>query len=129
MFILFRLLASSDCKTSLTYLRCSNQRSFVVSISSGFCQVPLYLFLNLSYFNSKDESFSPQLLERNPYDITRALEKIIYIDIGCKSAQRQKPKDTKDIEATLNSFILNQVFGISMKQISLSLSYIAASLR
>ena len=61
VFILFFLLVSSDCKTSLTYLRCSDQRSFVVSISRGFCQVPSSLFLNLSCFISKDENSSPQL--------------------------------------------------------------------
>ena len=61
VFILFFLLVSSDCKTSLRYLRCSDQRSFVVSISRGFCQVPSSLFLNLSCFISKDENSSPQL--------------------------------------------------------------------
>ena len=45
--------------TSLTFLRCSDQRSFVVSISRGFCQVPSSQFLNLLYFTSKDENCSP----------------------------------------------------------------------
>ena len=35
-----------------------DQRSFVLSISRGFCQVPSSLFLNLSYFTSKDENSS-----------------------------------------------------------------------
>ena len=35
VFILFHKLASSDCKTSVSYLRCSDQRSFVVSIARG----------------------------------------------------------------------------------------------
>ena len=54
VFILFHLLASSDCKTSVTYLRCSDQRSFVVSIARGICQIPSSPFLNLWYFTSKD---------------------------------------------------------------------------
>ena len=56
LFILFHLLASSDCKTSVTYLRCSDQRSFVVSICRGLCQVPLSLYLKIFYFTSKDEN-------------------------------------------------------------------------
>ena len=44
-------LYSFDCKTSLTYLRWSDQRSFVVSISRGFCQVPSSLFLILPYLH------------------------------------------------------------------------------
>ena len=39
-------------------VRSLDQRSFVVSISRGFCQVPSSLFLNLSYFTSKDENSS-----------------------------------------------------------------------
>ena len=54
VFILFHLLAFSDCKTSATCLRCSDQRSFVVSIAMGLCQVPSSPFPNLSYFTSKD---------------------------------------------------------------------------
>ena len=63
------LPASSGCTTSLTYLRSSDQRSFVVSILVSFCQVPSSLFLNLSYFTSKDENSSHRLLERKRYDI------------------------------------------------------------
>ena len=37
VFILFHLLVSSGCTTSMTYLRCSDQRSFVVSITRSFC--------------------------------------------------------------------------------------------
>ena len=54
VFILFRLLASCDCKTSLKYLRCSGQQSFVESISRGFFQVASSLFMNLSYFKGID---------------------------------------------------------------------------
>ena len=64
LFILFHLLVSSGFTTSVTYVRCSDQRSFVVSIIRGFCQVHSSLFLNLSYFTSKDENSSWQLLER-----------------------------------------------------------------
>ena len=64
VFIPFHLLASSDCKASLICLRCSDQLSFVESISRGFCQVPSSQILNLSYFTSKDENSSWQLLER-----------------------------------------------------------------
>ena len=58
MFILFHLLISSGCMTSVTYMRCSEQRSFVVSITRGFYHVPSSLFLSLSYFTSKDENCS-----------------------------------------------------------------------
>ena len=61
MFMLFHLLISSGCTTSVIYVRSSDQRSFVVSISRGFCQVPSSLFLNLSYFTSKDENSSRPL--------------------------------------------------------------------
>ena len=60
-FILFHLLVSSGCTTSVTYVRSSDQQSFVVSISRDFCQVPSSLFLNLSYFSSKDENSSRPL--------------------------------------------------------------------
>ena len=33
VFILFHLVVSSGCATSVTYVRCSDQRSFVASIS------------------------------------------------------------------------------------------------
>ena len=42
----------------LTYVRSSDQQFFIVSIPRGFCQVPASLFLNLSYFTSKDETSS-----------------------------------------------------------------------
>ena len=54
VFILFHLLLSFGCTTSVTYMRCSDQRSFVVSIIRNFCQVPSYSFPSLSYFTSKD---------------------------------------------------------------------------
>ena len=61
VFILFHLLVSSGCTTSETYVRRSDQRSFVVSISWCCCQVPSSLSLNLSYFTSKDENSSQPL--------------------------------------------------------------------
>ena len=54
--ILFHQLVSSGCTTSVTYVRCSDQRSFVAGIIRGFCQVPSSPFLNLSCVNSKDEN-------------------------------------------------------------------------
>ena len=39
VFIIFDLLASSYCKTSVTHMRCSDQRSFVLSMTRGFCQL------------------------------------------------------------------------------------------
>ena len=56
VFITFDLLDSSYCKTSVTYMRCSDQRSFVLSMTRGFCQVPSSPFPNLSYLTSKDET-------------------------------------------------------------------------
>ena len=51
----------------------------------GFCQVPSSPFPNLSsYFTSKDENSSPQLLERKR-DIMLVAKNMIYIDIGYKS--------------------------------------------
>ena len=42
---------------------------FCCECSVSFCQVPSSLFLNLSYFTSKDENSSHRLLERKRYDI------------------------------------------------------------
>ena len=61
VFIPFHLLVSSGCTTSVTCVRYSDQRSFVVSITRGFCQVPSSPFLSLSYFTSKDENSSRPL--------------------------------------------------------------------
>ena len=47
VFILFQLPASSVCKTSLTYLRCMDQRSFVVSIaraSANFVHLCFWIY-------------------------------------------------------------------------------------
>ena len=98
VFILFHLLASSDCKTSVTYLRCSDQRSFVVSIARGYCQVPSSPYLKLSYFTSKDENSSHHKLERKRYDILMAIEKMMYIDVGYKSVELKPTSDEKIIK-------------------------------
>ena len=42
---------------------------FCCEYSGDFCQVPSSLFLNLSYFTSKNENSSHHLLERKRYDI------------------------------------------------------------
>ena len=48
VFILFHLLVSSGCTTSLTYVRSSDQRSFVVSIllaSAKFLHLDFWIYL------------------------------------------------------------------------------------
>ena len=58
--------ASSDCKTFKTYLRGTDQRSWVVNIYLGaFCQVPSSLFPNLSHFTSKDVILARQKTGEN----------------------------------------------------------------
>ena len=86
VFILFHLLVSSDCKTSVTYLRCSDQRSFVVSIARGFCQVPSSPYLKMSYFTFKDENSSPLHTGEKTIWYIGVSKKIIYVDVGYKSA-------------------------------------------
>ena len=67
VFILFHLLVSSGCTTSVNI---RDQRSFVLSISRGFCQVPSSLFLNLSYSTFKDENSSRPLTgEKTIYNV------------------------------------------------------------
>ena len=46
--------ASSDCKTSETYLRGTDQRCYVEYHSRCFCQIPSSTFLKMSYIFSKD---------------------------------------------------------------------------
>ena len=82
VFILFHLLVSSGYTTSVTYVRSSDQWSFVVSISRGFYQVPSSLFLNLSYFKLQPTAY----WREKRYDLMFALEKMIYVDTGYKSA-------------------------------------------
>ena len=87
--------ASSNCKTSVTYLRGTNQRCYIDYHSRCFCQVLLSLFLKMSYISpsktTKDENPSEGKLERKRYD-TWFHEKMIYIDVGYKSAAQQTDK-------------------------------------
>ena len=78
VFILFHLV-SSGCTMSLTYIRISDQRYFVVSISvTALRQVPSSPYLKMFYFTSKDEKSSPTLMERTRYDIMCADKDDIY---------------------------------------------------
>ena len=82
--------ASSDCKTSETYFRGTDRRCYVVSIISRHQDISSS-FLNMSYFTSEYETPACRKLERKLYDTTLQ-EKIIYIDIGYKSADHQTDK-------------------------------------
>ena len=122
----FTMKAYSDCKAFETYARGTDQQYYVEYHSWCFCQVPSSPFLKMSYISPpktpKDETCSKHKLERKPYDIWFC-KKMIYIEIGYKSAAQEIDKwqkDTKDEEATLimcsnlNSSTLNQVVGISI---------------
>ena len=72
--------------------------SFQVLLPSSFISVSK----NVIYITSKDENSSEHKLERKQYDIWFR-KKIIYVDIGYKSAAQQTDKwqrETKDEEAT-----------------------------
>ena len=84
----FTIKASSVCKMSGAYLRGTGQRSCVVF------QVPSSLFLKMSYFTSKDETTARRQLERKRYVILLG-EKMIYIDLGYKSATQRSRQVTK----------------------------------
>ena len=101
VFILFYLLASSGCTTSVTYVRSSDQRFFIVFLGASAKFLHLY-FYHIS--PPKTKTPADRLLERKRYDIMFALKKVIYIDIGCKSdyyKNQQWRKDTKHKEATI----------------------------
>ena len=51
-------------------------------LSRCFCQVRSSLYLKMSYFTPKAKLQPADQLERKRYDIFRAREKIIYVDIG-----------------------------------------------
>ena len=55
VFILLHLLVSSGCTTSVTYVRSSDQRSFVVSISWVLSANSVHVYF-ISYLTSKDET-------------------------------------------------------------------------
>ena len=84
VFILFHLLVSFGCTTSVTYVRSSDQRSFVESISRGFCQAPSFLFVNYHVYLQRRKLQLTTTGEKTN-DIMPALEMMIYIDIGYKS--------------------------------------------
>ena len=72
VFILFHLLVSSGCTTSLTYVRSSDQRSFVVSIllaSAKFLHLYFWIYL---ISPPKTKTPAIRLLERKRYDIVCA---------------------------------------------------------
>ena len=78
MFILFHLLVSSGCTTSLTYMRSSDQRSFVVSIlgaSAKFLHLYFWIYL---ISPPKTKTAAIRLLERKRYDIMCADKDDIY---------------------------------------------------
>ena len=77
----------------------TDQRSCVVSIIPGASAKFLHLsFPKMSYFTFKDETPAADKLERKRYHILRIYctsEKMIYIDIGYKSASSQNRQVTK----------------------------------
>ena len=76
VFILFHLLVSSDCKTSVTYLRCSDQHSFVVSIISGASAKFLHLRIWKCHISPpKTKTSARSKLERKRYDIICSAER------------------------------------------------------
>ena len=93
--ILFHLLVSSGCTTSVTYVRSSDQRSFVVSISGASAKFLHLCFWIYHISPPKKKTPADHLLERKRYDIMFALKKMIYIDIGYKSAHYKNDSDRK----------------------------------
>ena len=64
--------------------------------SRCFCQVPSSSILKKSYFTSlKTKLQDADKLERKGHDILTTCEKMIYIDIGYKSASNQNGQVTK----------------------------------
>ena len=91
VFKLIYLLVSSGCMTSVTYVRSSDQRSFVEIILGAFAKFHhLYFWI---YHISPPKTKTPTGEKTD--DIILALEKMIYVDIGYKSAQLQKPTVTE----------------------------------
>ena len=106
VFILFHLLVSSGCTTSLTYVRGLDQRSFAVSISWVLSAKFLHLNFRIYHISPpKTKTPARNLLERKKNDIMCvAFRKDDIFDIGYKTAIRKTVelrKDTKDKEATL----------------------------
>ena len=85
VFIPFHLLVSSGCTMSLTYVRSSDQRSFVVSISwLRYAKFHHRRIWKCHISPPKTKTPAALLLERKRYDIMLR-EKMIYIVIRNKS--------------------------------------------
>ena len=97
VFMLFHLLASSTCTTSVRYVRSSDQWSFVVSITRGFCQVPSSLFPNLSYFTSEDVTPACRKTGEKTIQYTAGSVKRWYILIEDIRWPRAKPSSYEKI--------------------------------
>ena len=84
VFILFHLLVSSGCTTSVTYVRCSDQRScgeyYQGLLPSSFISVS-----ELIIFHLQRPKLQPATTGGKTNDITMTFEKMIHIDIGYKS--------------------------------------------
>ena len=97
VFMLFHLLVSSGCTTSVIYVRSSDQRSFVVSI---FWVLLPSSFISISesiLFHLQRRKLQPTAYWReNDMICLESVEKMIYIDIGNKSA-RSKPRSYEKI--------------------------------
>ena len=98
VFMLFHLLVSSGCTTSVIYVRSSDQRSFVVSI---FWVLPPISFISISesiLFHLQRRKLQPTAYwrENDMIQCLKSVEKMIYIDIGNKSA-RSKPRSYEKI--------------------------------
>ena len=88
--------ASSDCKTSVTYLKGTDQRCCVVSIIPVASNRFLHLRVCKSHISPpKTKTPAHSKLERKLYDILMAGKKMIYTDIGFKSTQNQNRQATK----------------------------------
>ena len=84
VFILFHLLASSGCTMSLTYVRSSDQRSFVVSILLASAKF-LHLYFWILFHLQKRKLQPPLTGEKTIWYNMLSVEKMMYIDIGNKS--------------------------------------------
>ena len=104
VFILLHLLLSSGCTTSVTYIEVWINDLLLWVFLGALAKFHHLYFWICHISTPKTKTPADRLLERKLYDIMFALEKMIYIDIGYKSAHyknRQWRKDTKDKEATL----------------------------
>ena len=94
--MLFHLLVSSGCTTSVIYVRSSDQRSFVVSV---FWVLLPSFFISVSesmLFDLQNENSSRSITGEKTIGYNTLREKMIYVDIGNKSA-RTKPTSYKKI--------------------------------